>query len=47
MSDVFGGRVEKAGGHGGVEWAVAWFASRDGFVSLLLQHHPDAGGRHA
>ena len=39
--------VGKTGAHGAVEWAVAWTADADGFLSLLLQHHPDAGRRHA
>ncbi len=38
---------KREGGHGSVEWAVAWIADEDGFSSLLLQHHPDGRGRHA
>ena len=44
--EIFSGKVEKPGGHGTVEWAVAWFAGDDGFVVLLLQHHPDPRRRH-
>ena len=46
VSEIFAGKTEKQGGHGSVEWAVTWFAGDDGFIALLLQHHPDAGRRH-
>jgi len=46
-NDIFAGRVEKDGGHGGVEWAVAWCASRDGFVSSYCNTVPTPeGGTH-
>src|SRR4051794_11018712 len=30
---VFSGKIEKPGGHGSLEWAVAWMAAEDGFSS--------------
>jgi topoisomerase-4 subunit B len=39
-------RAKRPGGHGSVEWAVTWHGG-DGFVQLLLQHHPHARRRHA
>src|SRR5947207_2714523 len=30
--DVFAGSSENKGGHGTVEWAIAWVADADGFV---------------
>jgi topoisomerase IV subunit B len=45
--DIFAGRVERNGGHGGVEWAIAWFAGRDGFVSSYCNTVPTPeGGTH-
>ncbi|TCT11299.1 topoisomerase-4 subunit B [Tepidamorphus gemmatus] len=45
--DIFAGRVQKEGGHGGVEWAVAWCAGRDGFVSSYCNTIPTPeGGTH-
>ena len=46
-NDVFAGRIEKTEGHGSVEWAIAWIASDDGFLSILLQHRADRRWRHA
>ena len=44
---VFTGRVEKAGKHGSVEWAIAWLASADGFVHSYCNTIPTAdGGTH-
>ena len=46
-NDIFSGRVQKEGGHGGVEWAVAWCAGRDGFVSSYCNTVPTPdGGTH-
>jgi topoisomerase-4 subunit B len=46
VDDVFAGRTAKAGGHGAVEWAVAWFAG-DGFVSSYCNTVPTPeGGTH-
>jgi len=46
-NDIFAGRVQKDGGHGGVEWAVAWCAGRDGFVSSYCNTVPTPdGGTH-
>src|SRR3984893_7649920 len=45
--DIFGGRSEKKGGHGTVEWAVAWTADADGFMSSYCNTIPTAdGGTH-
>ena len=45
----FSGRTDnKRDGTGGaVEWAVAWTPSLRSLRPVLLQHHPDAAGRHA
>lgn len=45
--EMFSGRVEKDGGHGSVEWAVAWIADEDGFSSSYCNTIPTAeGGTH-
>src|ERR1700747_634055 len=33
--DVFSGKSDKKGAHGTAEWAIAWLADADGFVSSL------------
>ncbi|MBN9081777.1 MAG: DNA topoisomerase IV subunit B [Rhizobiales bacterium 62-17] len=44
---VFTGKVEKPGGHGSVEWAVAWMAAEDGFVHSYCNTIPTPdGGTH-
>ena len=44
---VFTGRVEKAGKHGSVEWAIAWLAGADGFVHSYCNTIPTPdGGAH-
>jgi topoisomerase IV subunit B len=44
---VFTGRVDKAGKHGSVEWAIAWLASEDGFVHSYCNTIPTPdGGTH-
>jgi topoisomerase-4 subunit B len=44
---VFTGRVEKAGKHGSVEWAIAWLAGEDGFVHSYCNTIPTPdGGTH-
>ncbi len=44
---VFTGRVEKAGKHGSVEWAIAWLAAEDGFVHSYCNTIPTPdGGTH-
>ena len=44
---VFTGRVEKAGKHGAVEWAIAWLADADGFVHSYCNTIPTPdGGTH-
>ena len=47
VDEIFAGKVEKEGGHGSVEWAVAWFAGDDGFASSYCNTIPTAdGGTH-
>ena len=44
---VFTGRVDKAGKHGSVEWAIAWLAGADGFVHSYCNTIPTPdGGTH-
>jgi len=46
-NDIFAGRIEKAEGHGSVEWAIAWVASADGFLSSYCNTVPTPdGGTH-
>ncbi len=43
----FTGKVDKPGGHGSVEWAVAWLAADDGFVHSYCNTIPTPdGGTH-
>ncbi len=45
--DIFFGKSEKAGGHGTVEWAIAFSADADGFLSSYCNTIPTAdGGTH-
>ncbi len=45
--DVFSGRVQKEGGHGSVEWAIAWLADEDGFIQSYCNTVPTPdGGTH-
>jgi topoisomerase IV subunit B len=45
--DIFAGRVEKDGGHGSVEWAVAWISDEDGFSTSYCNTIPTGdGGTH-
>ena len=45
--DVFWGRVQKEGGHGSVEWAIAWLADEDGFIQSYCNTVPTPeGGTH-
>jgi topoisomerase IV subunit B len=47
VDDLFFGKLEKDGGHGSVEWAVAWFGGEDGFMSSYCNTIPTAdGGTH-
>jgi topoisomerase IV subunit B len=47
VDDIFSGKVEKTGGHGSVEWAVAWFGGEDGFMSSYCNTIPTPdGGTH-
>jgi topoisomerase-4 subunit B len=44
---VFTGRIEKAGKHGSVEWAIVWLATADGFVHSYCNTIPTPdGGTH-
>jgi len=44
---IFTGKVEKAGGHGSLEWAVSWLANEDGFVHSYCNTIPTPdGGTH-
>jgi topoisomerase-4 subunit B len=45
--DIFKGQSGRTGGHGGTEWAVAWTADADGFVSSYCNTIPTPdGGSH-
>ncbi len=45
--DIFSGRVEREGGHGTVEWAIAWLADEDGFTQSYCNTVPTPeGGTH-
>src|ERR1700682_369175 len=45
--DIFFGKSEKPGGHGTVEWAIAFSADADGFLSSYCNTIPTAdGGTH-
>ena len=44
--DIFHGTAGKIGVHGGAQWAVAWTADADGFLSSYC-NHSDPGRRHA
>ena len=47
VDQPFTGKVEKAGKHGSVEWAVAWLAAEDGFVHSYCNTIPTPdGGTH-
>jgi len=44
---IFAGKVEKPGGHGSLEWAIAWLAFDDGFVHSYCNTVPTPdGGTH-
>ena len=44
---IFAGKVEKHGGHGSLEWAMAWLAFDDGFVHSYCNTIPTPdGGTH-
>ncbi len=44
VEDIFFGKVEKEGGHGSVEWAIAWFGGDDGFISSYCNTIPTPNG---
>ncbi len=44
---IFAGKVEKQGGHGSLEWAIAWLSEDDGFVHSYCNTIPTPdGGTH-
>ncbi|NIX77708.1 DNA topoisomerase IV subunit B [Microvirga terricola] len=44
---IFSGKITKQGGHGSLEWAVAWMADEDGFSSSYCNTVPTPeGGTH-
>jgi topoisomerase IV subunit B len=44
---VFVGKVDKPGGHGSLEWAIAWLAADDGFIHSYCNTIPTPdGGTH-
>ena len=44
---VFSGKITKPGGHGSLEWAVAWMTNEDGFSSSYCNTMPTPeGGTH-
>ena len=46
-SNIFAGRIDREGGHGSVEWAVAWSGSEDGFSRSYCNTIPTPeGGTH-
>ena len=46
-NDIFSGRIEKTERHGSLEWAIAWIASDDGFLSSYCNTVPTPdGGTH-
>jgi topoisomerase-4 subunit B len=45
--DVFSGRIQREGGHGSVEWAIAWLMDEDGFIQSYCNTVPTPeGGTH-
>ncbi|HZH51625.1 MAG TPA: DNA topoisomerase IV subunit B [Microvirga sp.] len=47
VDQVFSGKIAKEGGHGSLEWAVAWMANEDGFSSSYCNTIPTPeGGTH-
>ncbi|MGI9412116.1 MAG: DNA topoisomerase IV subunit B, partial [Hyphomicrobiales bacterium] len=45
--NIFSGKATKPGGHGTVEWAIAWFGGKDGFVNSYCNTVPTIeGGTH-
>jgi topoisomerase IV subunit B len=45
--DVFAGKIDKMEGNGSLEWAIAWIASDDGFLSSYCNTVPTPdGGTH-
>ena len=46
-NEMFAGKIQKDGGHGSVEWAIAWVGSTDGFMNSYCNTVPTPeGGTH-
>ena len=46
-AEPFAGKVNKKGGHGAVEWAIAWYGGDDGFIRSYCNTVPTSeGGTH-
>ena len=47
IDQIFSGKITKTGGHGSLEWAIAWFGNDDGFVHSYCNTIPTGeGGTH-
>ena len=47
VDQVFSGKINKTGGHGSLEWAIAWMSMEDGFSSSYCNTIPTPeGGTH-
>ncbi len=47
VDQVFSGKISKPGGHGSLEWAIAWMAMEDGFSTSYCNTIPTPeGGTH-
>jgi len=47
VAEIFAGTVKREGGHGSVEWAVAWVGGADGFLNSYCNTVPTSeGGTH-
>ncbi len=47
IDQIFSGKIIKTGGHGSLEWAIAWFGNDDGFVHSYCNTIPTGeGGTH-
>ncbi len=47
VDQIFSGKIERPGGHGSMEWAVAWLGNDDGFSSSYCNTIPTPeGGTH-
>ena len=47
VDEIFAGKITRPGGHGSVEWAIAWFGGEDGFMTSYCNTIPTPdGGTH-